>query len=236
MWLHHARKCNFLEGQRLGDDDWLMVWDKPKLPPTAFSQEEFDALPETLTVRLIALHVVTPGFRTRSVILVITLLEAELYSTDAIRALYAQRWNVELHFHQIKTLMALDVLRCKSPELIEKELLIHLIAYNLVRVLMQRRVHLYHVPLSQISFKGTLDTARHFADVIHAASSTPRKQQHLIDQMLSLIVGDLFPQRPRRSEPRTKKRRETGQTLLFYISACVPAGFWLEKSPPPLKI
>lgn len=212
--LHHARKCDFGTGLKLGDDDRLMVWDKPLLAPTAFSKEEFDALPTTLSVRVIRLHVVTAGFRTRTVILATTLLDPELYPADAIRALYAERWNVELHFHQIKTLMALDVLRCKSPNLVEKELLIHLIAYNLVRVLMQRSAHLYHVPLARISFKGSLDTARHFADVIHVASATPRKQQQLIDQMLSLIAGDLLPERPGRSEPRAKKRRPKNYQLL----------------------
>ncbi len=111
-------------------------------------------------------------------------------------------------------LMKLDVLRCKSPDLIEKELAIHLIAYNLVRVLMQRSAHLHHVSLERISFKGTLDTARHFADVIHAAASSPRKQQHLIDDMLTLIARDLLPERPGRSEPRAKKRRPKNYQLL----------------------
>jgi len=214
MRLHQGRKVDFRKGQKLGADDRLVTWEKPPQRPAAFSEEEFDALPATLTVRLIRLRVATAGFRTRLVVLVTTLLDPDAYPADAIRALYGERWSVELHFHQIKTLMALDVLRCKSPDLVEKELAIHLIAYNLVRVLIQRSAHLHHLPLARISFKGTLDTSRHFADVIHAASSSPRKQQRLIDDMLSLIASDLLPERPGRSEPRVKKRRPKNYQLL----------------------
>lgn len=212
--LHQMRKADFRHGRRLGKDDRSILWQKPSKAPTGFSEEEFAALPDTLPLRLIRLHVACEGFRTRSVVLVTTLLDTEAYPADEIRALYAQRWGVELHFHQIKTLMALDVLRCKSPDLIEKELAIHLIAYNLVRVLMQRSAHLHHLDLERISFKGTLDTARHFADVIHAAANSPRKQKRLIDEMLTLIARDLLPERPGRSQPRTKKRRPKNYQLL----------------------
>lgn len=213
--LHQARKIDFRQGRRLGLDDRLVQWIKPDKAPTGLSVEEFAALPDTLPVRIIRLQVATPGFRTRHVVVVTTLLDPELYPADAIRALYGERWTVELHFHQIKTLMALDVLRCKSPEMIKKELLIHLIAYNLVRVLMQRAAHQHKVPLDRISFKATLDTSRHFADVIHAASTTPRKQQALIAEMLTLIATtNLIPERPGRSEPRAKKRRPKNFQLL----------------------
>ena len=212
--LHQARPIDFRQGRRLGPDDRLIKWIKPSKAPAGFSDEEFTALPPTLTLRMIRLRVAAEGFRTRSVTVVTTLTDPAAYPADEIRALYGERWNVELHFHQIKTLMALDVLRCQSPEMIEKELLIHLIAYNLVRVLMQKSAHSHHVPVNRISFKATLDTSRHFADVIHAAAKTPRKQQALIDEMLALIATHLIPERPGRSEPRTKKRRPKNFQLL----------------------
>jgi hypothetical protein len=212
--LHQMRKADFRHGRRLGKDDRFIIWQKPPKPPAGFSEEEFAALPDTLPLRLIRLRVACEGFRTRTVVLVTTLLDTKAYPADDIRALYGERWSVELHFHQIKTLMALDILRCKSPDFVEKELAIHLIAYNLVRVLMQRSAHLHQLGLERISFKGTLDTARHFADVIHAAADSPRKQQRLIDQMLTLIARDLLPQRPGRSEPRAKKRRPKNYQLL----------------------
>ena len=213
MRLHQARKVDFREGQRLGADDRLITWNKPQRTE-AWSREEWEALPGSLSLRLIRLYVSTPGFRTREVTLVTTLSDAKAYPADAIRALYAQRWEVDLHFHQIKILLGLDILRCKSPELIEKETLMHLIAYNLIRLLMQQAASTHGADLGRISFKGTLDTVRHFAAAIHAARATPRKQDALIDEMLAIIASDCVPERPGRSEPRAKKRRAKNYHLL----------------------
>lgn len=212
--LHQARKVSFREGRRLGPDDRLITWQKPAQRTDAWSAEAWESLPESLPVRLVRLRVSTPGFRTKSITLVTTLTDAKAWPADAIRALYAERWGVELHFAQIKTLLGLDILRCKSPELIEKETAIHLIAYNLVRLLMQRSASDYHAELARLSFKGTLDTVRHFAAAVHAARATPRRQQALIDQMLAMIAADTVPERPERSEPRAKKRRAKNYHLL----------------------
>ncbi|MEO7318327.1 MAG: IS4 family transposase [Chthoniobacteraceae bacterium] len=213
MRLHQARKASFREGRRLGQDDRLITWQKPAQRTEAWSLEEWEALPAELSLRLIRLPVSTPGFRTRSVTLVTTLTDAGAYPADMIRALDGQRWQVELHFHQIKILLGLDILRCKSPELIEKETLMHIIAYNMVRLFMQKAAGAHEVDLSRISFKGTLDTVRHFANVIQAAHATPRRQDALIEQMLATIAGDPVPERPGRSEPRAKKRRSKNYHL-----------------------
>lgn len=179
-----------------------------------WSKEEFDALPEELTLRMIEIQVEAEGFRTRKVVRVTTLLDPEAYPADALRELYAERWKIELHFNQIKTLLEMDVLRCKSPEMIEREVLMHRVAYNLVRSLMQQSAHLHHVPLERISFKGALDTIRHWANVIATASKTPRKQDELIARMLEAIARDLVSERTGRSEPRAKKRRPKNYQLL----------------------
>ena len=214
MRQHQARKVSFREGERLGKDDRLITWQKPAQRTDAWSLEEWAALPAELSLRLIRLHVSTPGFRTRSVILVTTLTDANTYPADMIRALYGQRWEVELHFYQIKTLLGLDILRCKSPELIEKETLMHIIAYNMIRLFMQKAAGTHQADLGRMSFKGTLDTVRHFASAIHAARAAPRRQDALIEQMLATIAGDPVPERPGRSEPRAKKRRPKNYHLL----------------------
>jgi len=212
--LHQARQFDARKGKVLGRDDRLVTWTKPVKAPAGYSAEEHDALPDAMQVRLIRLEVQAPGFRTKTIVLATTLLDPEAYPADAIRDLYAQRWAVELHFHQIKVTLGLDVLKCKSPEMIEKELLMHVIAYNMVRALMQRSAHLHRVSLRRISFKGALDTIRHFAQAIHAARKTPKKQADLIDQMLELIASDPVPERPGRSEPRVKKRRPKNYKLM----------------------
>jgi len=212
--LHQRKRADFRSGKVLGPDDRLVTWHKPAQRPPGCSVEEFAALPETQTLRMIRLRVAAQGFRTRTVVLMTTLLDPQTYPADALRELYGERWTVELHFHQIKILLGMDHLRCKSPELIEREVAIHRIAYNLVRSLMQRSAHLYHVPPGRMSFKGTLDTLRHWSVVIAAAAETPRKQTQLIDQMLEAIARDPVPERPGRSEPRAKKRRPRNYQLL----------------------
>lgn len=214
MRLHQMRRADFRAGRALGPEDRLVSWQKPAQRTEAWSEVEFAALPQTLTLRMIRLRVAAQGFRTRTVVLVTTLLDPQAYPAAELRELYGERWNVELHFHQIKTLLAMDVLRCKSPELIEREVALHRIAYNLVRSLMQRSAHLHHVALGRISFKGSLDTLRHWSAVIAAAGETPRKQKELIAQMLATIARDLVPDRPERSEPRAKKRRPKNYQLL----------------------
>ena len=212
MRLHQMRQIDFRTGRRLGREDRLVIWQKPPRTET-WSEQEHAALPATLALRMIRLRVAAPGFRTQSVILVTTLLDVEAYPAEELRELYGRRWQVELHFQQIKTHLAMDVLRCKSPELIEREVLMHQIAYNLVRSFMQRSAHLHRVALKRLSFKGTLDTLRHWSPLI-AVEKTPRQQQKLIDQMLALIAADPVPERPGRSEPRARKRRAKNYQLL----------------------
>jgi len=214
MRLHQKRPADFRQGKALGPEDRLVTWLKPAQRPEAWSAAEFAAAPDTLTLRMIRLRVSAKGFRTRSVVLVTTLLDAELYPADKLRELYGERWSVELHFAQIKTTLAMDVLRCKSPEMIVREVALHRIAYNLVRSLMQRSANLHHVPLRRISFKGALDTLRHWSAVIAAAGESPRKQNQLITEMLAAIARDPVPERPQRSEPRAKKRRAKNYQLL----------------------
>ncbi len=160
------RKLDMRQGKPLGPGDRLVTWTKPvRIPKHHWTQAQWDQLPGQLSVRLIRVNVETPGFRTRSVTIATTLIDSRVYPAQAIRDLYAKRWNIELHFAQIKTTLGLDVLRCHKPDMIRKELQIHLIAYNLVRILMQKAAHLHDVPLDRISFKGSLDTLRHWCSV-----------------------------------------------------------------------
>jgi Transposase DDE domain len=214
MRLHQARRADFRQGRRLAKDDRLVTWVKPARRSAVWTQEEFDALPATLLVRILRYRIAVPGFRSQEVILVTTLLDPKAYPLEALAELYFQRWGVELHFREIKTLLGMDVLRCHSPKMIVKELAMHQIAYNLVRALMQRAAICHHLRLAQLSFKGTLDSLHHFADAIHARTGHPRKQAHLLAQLLLTIALDQLPSRPSRSEPRAKKRRPKNYHLL----------------------
>jgi hypothetical protein len=212
--LRQARPADFRRGHRLGSNDRLVTWSKPARRSRVWSIEEFAALPAQMTVRLLRYRIQTPGFRSQQVILVTTLLDPKAYPLEALAQLYFQRWGVELHLREIKTLLGMDVLRSLSPKMILKELALQRIAYNLVRALMQRAALTHHLSLTRLSFKGTLDSLEHFANAIHAATGQPRKQAQLLQELLLTIARDLLPVRPNRAEPRARKRRPKNYHLL----------------------
>jgi hypothetical protein len=212
--LHQARSADMRKGIWLGPGDRLVTWKKPLQRTKAWTKKEFDALPDCLTLRMIRYYVSTPGFRTKKVILITTLLDPITDPASELAALYFQRWSVELHFREIKTLLAMDVLRCKTPKMVIKEVHMHRIAYNLIRTLMQEASLRHDVPLDRLSFKGTLDALHHFADAIQASAGKTRKQSLLLDTLLEIIAADVLPFRPDRVEPRAKKRRPKNYHLL----------------------
>ncbi len=127
---------------------------------------------------------------------------------------YFQRWGIELHFRELKTLLGMEILRCRSPHMTTRELLMHFIAYNVIRYVMQSASIRHNKPLARISFKGSLDTLRHWAPLLDAARKSQRKQRELLLEMLRIIASDPLPERPNRSEPRAKKRRSKNYQLL----------------------
>ena len=161
MRLHQKRSHDAHQGQPLGPGDRLVEWTRPRDPrrndPWA---AERPTLPATLTVRLVSFRIEVPGFRTEAITLATTLLDAKRYPAQALAELYRARWNIELRYREIKTTMGADILRCKSPAMIEKELCLHAIAYNLLRCVMQQAAQRHEVEWARISFKGALDALR----------------------------------------------------------------------------
>ena len=214
MRLHQARPQDMRQGRRLGKDDRLVNWRKDHARRNDPWAKEHAALPATLTVRLVRLRIEVPGFRSEEIILATTLLDAKEYPAQVLADLYRARWNIELRYREIKTTMGADILRCQSPAMIEKELSMNAIAYNLIRCVMQQSAQQHDVELGRISFKGSLDTVRHFADTIHAATGKPRRQSQLYQELLAIIASDKLPWRPDRTESRARKRRPKQYQLL----------------------
>ena len=188
-----------------------MEWGKPARGQNGWNKTLWDELPEKLTVRLIRFRIAVPGFRTREVVLVTTLLDEQTYPDEAIIALYRRRWTVELCLRDIKTTLGLDVLRCCSPEMIEKEVWMQVFGYNLVRALMLEASWTYSVPLDRLSFKGTVDTLRNWTPLL-APSMFAFKGARM--ELLRIIAADQVPDRPHRYEPRARKRRPKPYPLL----------------------
>jgi len=204
--LHASRRADFRHGKRRGSLDREVVWTRPKQVPPGLSVLEWLALPATLTVRLVRFTVSEKGFRTRRVNLVTTLLDAQKYPVHALAALYRRRWKVELSFRQIKTALEMEHLAVKSPAMIERALAMHLLAYQLIRGLMQEAALSWDVPLERISFQGTVDGARHFGEALLRAR-TQRQRTALYAELLRILAADEVPDRPGRHEPRAVKRR-----------------------------
>ena len=211
--LHQARPADLRKGKRLGKKDRLFVWDKPLLRPAYLPRFIWKAIPQQIPVRVLRFSLHVPGFRVHSVTLVTTLLDPQKYPAEELAHLYAERWRIELWFRDIKTSMGMEVLRCKTPAMVHKELEMFLIAYNLIRCLMAQASLRFQVGVSGLSFKGTVDSVRQFAAVIAQARSR-KTQTRLFEKLLEVIARDLLPERFGRSEPRAVKRRPKPFPLL----------------------
>ena len=213
--LHQRRPADLRKGRRLGKNDRLMSWRRPWLwqRPRYLSKAIWKRLPAELSVRVVRFTLAVPGFRAQSVTLVTTLLDPMLYPAEELARLYARRWQIELWFRDLKTSMGMEVLRCKSPRMVHKELEMFFIAYNLIRVLMAQASAIYQVPLERLSFKGTVDALRQFSLAMAQARSR-KKQKQLLADLLEIIARDQVPERPGRREPRAAKRRPKPYQLL----------------------
>jgi len=212
--LNGVRKVDLEKGQKIGHNDWLVTWKKPVQRPKGCTPEQYAALPATMILRHVKLTVSARGNRSQTLIIVTTLLDPIAYPAEKIGELYLQRWSVELHFKEIKITLGMDVLRCLTPGMVDKEVMMYRVSYNLVRALMQEAAVRHDVDLSRISLKGTVDTLRHWSAGLEALRGKPRKQQRLLDAMFEIIAKDLVPPRPGREEPRAKKRRPKNYQLL----------------------
>ncbi len=204
--LHQSRPDDVRRGQWLGEGDCLMTWPKPSQRPHYLSEDLWEQVPAEMTVRMVRFRLAIPGFRTRSVTLVTTLVDPVAYPAEALAWLYARRWQIELWFRDLKTSMGMEALRCKSPQMAHKELEMFFIAYNLIRVLMAQASALYQVPMERLSFKGSVDAFRQFS-IAMAQARSRKKQKQLMGDLLEIIASDQVPDRPGRREPRALKRR-----------------------------
>jgi hypothetical protein len=199
------RKPNYQAGQRLGKYDHVVDWEKPKTCPAGMSAEEYALLPEKLRVREVRIVVEQKGFRSKTLDIVTTLLDATFYTKAAIASLYRRRWSIELNFRHIKTTLGMELLRTKTPEMAKKEVLIYMLAYNLIRSLIWTAKQIYHIDIERISFKGTVQHLSSLAPYLALAGQS--NYAVLYEQLIYLVANEEVPDRPDRIEPRVIKRR-----------------------------
>jgi hypothetical protein len=204
MRIHQLRKVDFGRGRRLGREDHVVTWSKPDRPDW-MDEATYEALPEGLDVRELRVRVVQRGFRTRSLIVATTLLDAMEYTKAEIAALYRARWTIELSIRSLKQTLGMDVLRCKTPEMVRKEIWCHILVYNLLRATIASVAAGHRLSPRAVSFCGARQTLEAFGESLRGASEA--EYEVLVRAVQKAIATHEVGDRPDRYEPRVRKRR-----------------------------
>jgi DDE family transposase len=196
------RKSDFRRGKRLGRGDHIVQWMRPNCPPW-MDPHTYAAIPESLSVREVRIH---------GRVLVTTLLDARWVCAAELDQLYQSRWNIEVDLRSIKAEMGMDILRCKTPQMVEKEVAIHLLAYTLVRAVMAQAASLAGLLARALSFKAATQVLNAYQQQLRhsGAARTSVMIAHVLGALASLRLSD----RPDRVEPRAIKRRPKPHRLL----------------------
>lgn len=199
---HQLRATDFRTGERLGKDDQIVRWNKPARPKW-MTRDQYKSLPGQLVLREVRVRVKQKGFRTKSLVVVTTLVDATEYSSDELATLYRRRWQAELNLRSLKAVLQMDQLRCKTPHRVRNEFSMHLLGYNLIRRAMAISALRAEVAPWQVSFKGTLQTLNQFLPLLGSSMPVAAGCDALFDGIAAHTVGN----RPDRYEPRLVKRR-----------------------------
>ena len=175
--------------RKLGPMDQVVEWFRPASVPKWLETEKLAAMPDCVTVRELQYAIEKRGYRTRQIVLVTTLLDAEAYPAESLAELYGMRWRVEQNLRDLKQTLGMDILKCKSVEGVLKEIHAFAIVHNLVRVVMAEAAKRQGVRPDRISF----------AEALRWLESAD------FDMELPRLVVN--PERPGRAEPRVRKRR-----------------------------
>ena len=201
---HQLRSSDFRRGRRLGPADHLITWHRPQRP-TWMSPEQYDRVPETLTLRELQFNVRVPGRRVETLIVVTTLTDPQVYPKEEIAALYGFRWNVELDIRHIKQTLHLDHVRCKTPEMVRRELWVTLLAYNLIRKVLATAATTHEKQPRHLGFTFACQTI--LASWMLLSTGSCRDADALYHTMLASLAAHEVADRPGRIEPRVVKRR-----------------------------
>jgi hypothetical protein len=200
--IHAARDCDFRTGKKLGEKDHITTWLKPA-KPVWMDQETYDDTQAEISIREVSITTVRKGFKPQTRILVTTFLEPTEVSKNDLNLLYSCRWWVELDIRAIKTTLQMDILRGKTPEMIHKEIWVHLLAYNMIRKIMVQSALIHNKKPRELSFKGALNVIKSFRERGILSENNDRIYEALLRAISRKVVGN----RPGRQEPRVVKRR-----------------------------
>ena len=200
---HAQRKPDFRQGKKLGTKDHLVEWKKPKRKPDWINQRDYDALPDLIVFR---------EFSVKGRVYVTTLMNAKKYHKQELVELYTQRWLIELDFRSLKTQMKMDMLRCKSPSMVNKEIAVYFLAYNIIRASIARATKVKCQIPRQVSFMTTVQIFNE--GILQLIVLSGRFLKHAIESLLNAIASIPIGQQKRKPQPRAIKRRPKADPLL----------------------
>ena len=202
--LHQCRPDNGVPQEGADPNDCLITWRRP-VRPAWMSQEIYAQIPETLTLRQVAFDVTSPACRSEQITVVTTLTDQDAYSAEDIAGLFGYRWNAELDIRDIKQTLELDHARCKTPEMVRRELWVTLLGYNLIRKVIATAAAVHDKKPRQLGFTLTCQTI--LSSWMLLSTGSAREPRSLWDLALRRIAANEVANRPGRIEPRVLKRR-----------------------------
>jgi hypothetical protein len=217
--LHQRRRVDFRHGRRLGPDDHLVTWTRPKQPEW-MSEDQYAQIPETLTLREVRFQVTQPGRRTETLVVVTSLTDPKTYTTEAIAELYGYRWNSELDIRDIKQTLGLDHVRCKTPQMIHREVWVTFLAYNLIRKLIATAATVHRKQPRHLGFTLACQTV--LSSWMLLATGACRNERQLWQLALQRIAANQVANRPGRIEPRMIKRSRHHYPLMHDSRHALP--------------
>lgn len=196
-------KSDFRKGQRLGAKDHIISYNKPPRKPVWMTAETYAELPEKIIIR---------EFAVNGIVYVTSFLDAKDFPKKELVELYQQRWKVELDFRTIKTHMGMEMLRCLTPQMVDKELAVHLLAYNLIRANLAKAAHIYNKKPRYLSFMAVVQLMRHIVNL--CISMTTKALGELLNPLLKAMASTEIGKRKRPNQPRVIKRRPKAYPLM----------------------
>lgn len=198
---HGSRRksTDFRRGKRLGERDHIVTFNKPKRKPDWMSDSAYEMASESIKIR---------EFKAGGKIMITTMLCHKMAAKSALKALYKSRWNVELDIRNIKQTMGMDILSCKTPDMVRKEIWVHLLAYNLIRLMMAQSALIADIAPRNISFKHCLQIW------LISSQQIDMSDDEQLYTLFILMAQQRVGNRPGRIEPRAVKRRPKAYPLL----------------------
>jgi hypothetical protein len=201
--LHANKKAAFRQGRKLGARDHEVEWQKPKRKPVWLTDRAYADLPAVITVR---------EFSVNGVVYVTTLLNAKRFHKQELASLYKERWKIELDIRAIKTHMGMEMLRCKTPDMVQKEIAVHLLAYNIIRGNLAQAAVLHDKIPRQLSFRSSVQLICQATKAIVVL--TEKQLTHALSSLLKAIASTVIGLQKRKKQPRAVKGRPKPYPLL----------------------